>query len=220
MCKERGEVCEVKKDFMKEGEPSTRENKTGNLEELLEQYASLVKNIADNLIKTLPPNIKLKDLIDEGTAGLYDAITKYDPSRNTLLKTYAEYRIKGAMLDFVRSLDLLPYQRRRKEKLDKIEPIKFTNLEEITEKELFEELHSTEKYDPFTNVSLKERAEKVSRAIETLPPHEKEVINLICFKGLTKVDIGKKLGKTEGTINFIYRNALKKLHKKLKNIDK
>jgi RNA polymerase sigma factor for flagellar operon FliA len=64
------------------------------------------------------PQIELDDLISAGTIGLIQAVDRYDPSRNLKLKTFAEHRIRGALMDYLRQLDPLPrtlreFQKRR-----------------------------------------------------------------------------------------------------------
>ena len=56
----------------------------------------------------------MDDLISAGTIGLVDAIDRFDPGHNVQLKTYAEYKIRGAILDSLRSLDWAPRQQRRR----------------------------------------------------------------------------------------------------------
>jgi RNA polymerase sigma factor for flagellar operon FliA len=58
----------------------------------------------------------LDDLISAGTIGLIAAIDRFDPGHNVKLKTYAEYKIRGAILDSLRSLDWAPRQQRRRSK--------------------------------------------------------------------------------------------------------
>ncbi len=77
-------------------------------EELVLEYAPLVKQIANRLAARLPDNLERDDLIQAGMIGLLDAIEKYDPNRETQFRTYAEFRIKGAMLDDLRACDWIP----------------------------------------------------------------------------------------------------------------
>ena len=83
-------------------------------EQMVIQYAPLIKYIASRLALRLPPHISLDDLISSGIIGLIDAIHKFDPSKNISFKTYAEFRIKGAILDELRSLDWIPRSIRKK----------------------------------------------------------------------------------------------------------
>ena len=62
----------------------------------------------------MPPHISLDDLMSCGIIGLIDAIDKFNPAKNVQFKTYAEFRIKGAMLDELRSLDWVPRSVRKK----------------------------------------------------------------------------------------------------------
>jgi RNA polymerase sigma factor for flagellar operon FliA len=83
-------------------------------ERLVLQYAPLIKYIATRMALRLPPHISLDDLISSGTIGLLDAIKKFDPQKNISFKTYAEFRIKGAILDELRALDWIPRSIRKK----------------------------------------------------------------------------------------------------------
>lgn len=77
-------------------------------EELVVEYAPLVKQIANRLAARLPDNLDVQDLIQAGMIGLLDAIEKFDPGREILFRTYAEFRVKGAMLDDLRACDWIP----------------------------------------------------------------------------------------------------------------
>ncbi|MBA3013426.1 MAG: FliA/WhiG family RNA polymerase sigma factor [Proteobacteria bacterium] len=77
-------------------------------DELILTYTPLIKYIATRLASRLPTNISLDDLISSGIIGLIDSIDKFDITKNVQFKTYAEFRIKGAMLDELRSLDWVP----------------------------------------------------------------------------------------------------------------
>jgi len=83
-------------------------------ERMVLQYAPFIKYIASRLALRLPAHIHQEDLISSGIIGLMDALQKFDPSKNIGFKTYAEFRIKGAMLDELRSLDWVPRSVRKK----------------------------------------------------------------------------------------------------------
>tara|TARA_Y100000780_G_scaffold231442_1_gene256916 strand:+ start:18979 stop:19779 length:801 start_codon:yes stop_codon:yes gene_type:complete len=84
---------------------------------LIMEYAPLIKFIAQKIAVRLPSNIELDDLISSGVIGLMDAIEKYDPSRDNKFKTYAEFRIRGAILDELRAQDWVPRSVRDKAKM-------------------------------------------------------------------------------------------------------
>ncbi len=83
-------------------------------EELILKYTPIIKYIAQRLISRLPSQVSIDDLISSGIIGLISAIEKFDPAKNVQFKTYAEFRIKGAMLDELRALDWVPRSIRRK----------------------------------------------------------------------------------------------------------
>jgi RNA polymerase sigma factor for flagellar operon FliA len=85
-------------------------------EELVLEYAPLIKYIAQKIASRLPANIELDDLISSGVIGLIDAMDKYDSSRDNKFKTYAEFRIRGAILDELRAQDWVPRSVREKAK--------------------------------------------------------------------------------------------------------
>src|SRR6476620_6057560 len=86
-------------------------------DKLILEYAPLIKFIAQKIAVRLPSNIELDDLISSGVIGLMDAIEKYDPTRDNKFKTYAEFRIRGAILDELRAQDWVPRSVREKAKM-------------------------------------------------------------------------------------------------------
>ena len=108
----------------------------------IEPYKELVKKIAFNLRKKLPPNISNDDLIQDGYVGLIEALKKYDPSQGALFETYAGIRIHGAMLNGLRRLSFQPKSvTRSKRKLNKAAcAIEMRTQKEATLEELKKEM--------------------------------------------------------------------------------
>ncbi len=73
-------------------------------ESLIREFAPLVKYIADRMAIHLPAGISREDLISAGVLGLNEAIDRFQPDKNVKFKTFATYRIKGAMVDEVRKM--------------------------------------------------------------------------------------------------------------------
>lgn len=88
-------------------------------EQMIAKYAYLVKYLAGRVASRIPSNVIFDELISAGSLGLIDAVDKYDPKKNVGLKTYAQYRIKGAILDELRSMDW--YSRSMRKKIQGIE---------------------------------------------------------------------------------------------------
>lgn len=86
-------------------------------EHLMLEQMSTVRWIARRIYERLPQHVELEDLISAGTIGLLDACTKFDPAKNVQFRSYAQFRIRGAILDSLRLLDWSPRDLRRKGRL-------------------------------------------------------------------------------------------------------
>ena len=83
-------------------------------ERLILHYSPLVKFVAGRVASGLPQSIEQSDLVSYGIFGLIDAIDKFDPARGFKFETYAISRIKGAIIDELRSIDWVPRSIRAK----------------------------------------------------------------------------------------------------------
>jgi len=81
---------------------------------LVVEHLPLVKYVASRIATRLPSHVELDDLVNAGIIGLMDAIDKFDSNRKIKFKTYAEFRVKGAILDELRALDWMPRSTRQK----------------------------------------------------------------------------------------------------------
>ena len=77
-------------------------------ERVIREFGPVIKAMAQRLSFRLPAHLDSEDLVSAGVIGLMDAMTKFDPNREAKFKTYAEFRIRGAMLDEIRSMDWIP----------------------------------------------------------------------------------------------------------------
>lgn len=82
--------------------------------QLLNRYLPLVRNVAGRMAINFPRSVELGDLINTGVIGLIDAFGNFDPDRGVKFETYAVPRIRGAILDELRSLDWVPRSTRAK----------------------------------------------------------------------------------------------------------
>jgi len=83
-------------------------------ETLIREFAPIIKFIALRLGIRMPNGLNVDDLVSVGTLGLLDAMGKFDPTRNIKFRTYAEFRIRGAMLDEIRAMDWVPRSVRKR----------------------------------------------------------------------------------------------------------
>jgi RNA polymerase sigma factor FliA len=85
-------------------------------DQLILEHLPQVRLIARRIHDRLPESVNLEDLVSTGILGLIAAIDRFDASHNVKLKTYAEYKIRGAILDSLRGLDWAPRQQRKRSK--------------------------------------------------------------------------------------------------------
>lgn len=95
------ELRDLWRRYKTEGDPRARER-------LVVAYSPLVKYVAGRTAAGLPPHVEEADLISYGLVGLISAIERFDPSREIKFETYAITRIKGAIIDELRSMDWVP----------------------------------------------------------------------------------------------------------------
>ena len=145
-------------------------------EQIIMEYANLVKIVAGRLSIYLGYNVEYEDLVSYGIFGLIDAIDKFDCEKGVKFETYASLRIRGAILDQIRKMDWLPRTlRQRQKKIDaayqKLETISGRSA---TDKELAQELEiSTDELENWQNqmkisnlVSLDEYMEQGEGKVE------------------------------------------------------
>jgi RNA polymerase sigma factor for flagellar operon FliA len=83
-------------------------------EEALREHLPMVRFLALRIRERLPQQVEMEDLISAGIVGLMDAMQKFDPKKKVQFRTYAQFRVRGAMLDSLRALDWGPRDLRRK----------------------------------------------------------------------------------------------------------
>ena len=111
-------------------------------EQLILEYAPLVKLVAGRLSMYLGYNVEYDDLVSYGIFGLIDAIDKFDLEKNVKFETYASLRIRGAILDQIRKMDWIPRTVRQKQKkLDEaIKKIEMQTGRNASEEEIAKEI--------------------------------------------------------------------------------
>ena len=90
------------------------ESMNGEQERLLLEHLPIVRFLARRIHERLPQHVDLEDLVSAGVVGLMDAFSKFDPQKKVQFRSYAQFRIRGAILDSLRTLDWSPRDLRRK----------------------------------------------------------------------------------------------------------
>jgi RNA polymerase sigma factor for flagellar operon FliA len=84
---------------------AVREDNSPERDSFLRSHVDLVRYIALRISSRLPASVEIDDLVNDGILGLLDAVQKYDPVRGVRFRTYAERRVRGAILDGLRQRD-------------------------------------------------------------------------------------------------------------------
>lgn len=157
---------------------------TRSRDDLMLEYHSLVKIIAKKMAHRLPASVEVDDLISAGLIGLMQALERFKPEKGFKFKTFAEFRIRGAMLDELRSQDWCPKGMRQKAKqFERIcEKLQEKKGRKATDKELCQALHLT-----------KPKFEQLVRDVNTL-----EQMNLASY-----IRMGAEEEKTQSAIELV-----------------
>ena len=83
-------------------------------ERMMVEHLPIVRFLARRIHERLPQHVDMEDLVSAGVLGLMDAFTKFDPEKKVQFRSYAQFRIRGAILDSLRTLDWSPRDLRRK----------------------------------------------------------------------------------------------------------
>jgi RNA polymerase sigma factor for flagellar operon FliA len=209
---------------------------------LLEKYQALVERVARRLVWRTGMQSAYDDLWSAGALALLEAGHRYDPTKGASFATFAEHRVRGAMLDELRSMDHLP--RRLRNRTDDMAKAKRKLEEELGREATVDEiakeldleidevagiaalmephlpldsvLHRVSSLDD-SNASL-ERAETVkrlTRAIEVLPERLRMVLALHYDEDLTYREIAKLMQVSEPRVCQLHGDALKKLREQM-----
>lgn len=87
---------------------------TADQERVLLEHLPIVRFLARRIHERLPQHVDIEDLVSAGVVGLMDAFAKFDPTKKVQFRSYAQFRIRGAILDSLRTLDWSPRELRRK----------------------------------------------------------------------------------------------------------
>jgi RNA polymerase sigma factor for flagellar operon FliA len=209
--------------------------------ELIERHAPLLARIARRLAARTGHAVAAEDLWSAGALGLLEAVRRYDPARDVRFETFAEHRIRGAMLDEMRRMDHLP--RRLRGHLDRVERARSrlaqrlgheAGAEEIAEElgagieEVSELLQLLQPRVPMLEDVAASDAEPadeslgrcragraLAAAIERLPERLRILLALSYDEGLTYREIAGVLKVSEPRVCQLHADAVRRLREEL-----
>jgi RNA polymerase sigma factor for flagellar operon FliA len=212
----------------------------GSTEELaITENLPLVRYIAARIASTIPASVELDDLIQTGTLGLIDAVRRYDASKGIPFPAYARYRIRGAILDALRSLDWATRNQRSQNKAAAIARSSEESTEKVTTRVKFfslgpvvslssrresnDELPApdvpcAESFHPDRVFEANEAKALVNKAMEALPDRYRKVVVMYYSGDWSMRDIGRCLGVNESRVSQIHKSALGKMKRALASV--
>ncbi|OFZ17216.1 MAG: hypothetical protein A2X86_01840 [Bdellovibrionales bacterium GWA2_49_15] len=193
-------------------------------EKLILEHLPLVQLLAKKLKQKLPQNVDYDDLVSTGVIGLLEAVDRFDHKRGVKFKTYAEFRIRGAMIDELRELDILTRGRRKQVK--ESEDQAFHSSHSATgpsEGECgrvlsFEDALAKRQLKNNTNQNVlldsaitKSNNQLVAKAMSDLGDREGKILHMYYYEGQTLRQIGRMMGLCQARISQLHGEAKAKL---------
>ena len=195
----------------------------------------LVRFIAARIAANIPASVELDDLIQTGTLGLIDAVRRYDPSKGVPFAAYARFRIRGAILDALRSLDWATRSQRTERKsaasaaavagsMEAPPRVRFFSLGPVVslsscrqsnEDQPALDVPCEENLHPDRLFEASEAKELVSKALNVLPDRYRKVVVMYYSGEWSMRDIGRSLGVNESRVSQIHKAALGKMKRAL-----
>ena len=218
---------------MKETQRETKDESEG--------YLPFVRKIASRMARRLPQSVDIEDLVGAGTVGLMEALSRFDNSGGRSFETYAEFRIKGAMLDELRRNDPLSRSARsakgrienktaqltaelgRPPQTEEVAAALNTSMERFVTKLTPLETFRTIPLDPESvqaedqsmnqevQLGQRETVAVVRQMLDKLSERQQMILNLYYIEELNQVQIGQILGVSESRICQILNETLKQL---------
>ncbi|ABQ46054.1 RNA polymerase sigma-28 subunit FliA/WhiG [Thermotoga sp. TBGT1765] len=211
---------------------------------MIRSLLPFIKRTAEDLAQTLPPNVEVDDLIQEGIVAALSSLERYDPSKASFT-TFIMKRVKGAMYDYLRKIDWMPRNLRKNVKMIEraiYESEEFPSDEEIARKtglELKEVVRARNEMmrkqllmidamedeivlkteGPDENAYRELLVEEMKKAIEKLSDKEKLVLSLRFEKDLSLKEIAKVLDVSESRVSQIISKSLLKIKKEVMGDD-
>lgn len=177
----------------------------------VQENMPLVLAIARRVLRRLPPNVVLDDLVGAGTLGLVDCIARHRGDDDCSFANYARIRIRGAIFDELRAHDWLPRRGRSPRRpgagvaTEKTSVVHLEDLPRGAQRTLLDPCSAD---NPHEALSRKRTLALVRQGMGRLPQRDRMILGLHYFKGMRLKEIGRLLGVSEGRVSQIHHRAL------------
>ena len=214
---------------------------------LVLQYSPLVKYVAGRLRTRMPESVEQDDLVSDGVLGLMDAIERFEPARGLSFQTFAVPRIRGAIIDGMRAMDIVPRSVRDKlrvvnraqaaleERLGRVPEdvevarevgIPVQQLRNLSRKASsshanLDDFDLADELSSATDHRVEQGDVRASlmQVVDQLGERDRVVIALYYFEGLTLAEIGQVLGVTESRVSQVHRRATTVMRQRLVELE-
>jgi len=190
--------------------------------EEVNRHMPLVRQVVARFLRRLPANVLRDDLIAAGAHGLIDSLRKNGGDHGPTFESYARIRIRGAILDELRTQDWLPRRARwaalGKSPATDDAPIAVIGLEDLTPGERSGTFVNEDDKDPSELLQDRQEAHRLGEAIDQLPARERTIVRMHYFQGARFKDIGEVLGVSEPRVSQLHTRAMGQLRKILDDI--
>ncbi len=188
-------------------EQAVREVQAHEIAELM----PLVHQVVASMLPRLPPNVLRDDLVGAGAFGLLDALRRQQPSeRGAEFVWYARVRIRGAILDELRTQYWLSRRaRRRFASQERNASAAVVGLDDLPEER--RALVDNSRFTPEMLVFARSDANALAKAVERLPDRERNIINAHYFEGVQLRTIAHDLGVSEPRVSQLHARAITRL---------
>jgi RNA polymerase sigma factor FliA len=213
-------------------------------EELLEKYTPLVRSIAYQIKQRLRIPLEIDELVQDGRIGLMEAAERFDSKLGVSFKTFAYYRIKGAMYDSLRKMDVITRRGNSRMMFEaaateflsdetnrgSTEPRKATIKDEMNEvaglisglvpiylltSDAVDRLEQRGK-SPDQQLAFKQQKAELKKALQQLPAKERQLLEYHYYEDLTLEQAASRLGLSKSWASRLHAKAILKLQNKLR----
>jgi RNA polymerase sigma factor for flagellar operon FliA len=213
--------------------------------ELIESSLPFVKGIAKDILASLPREVDREDVLRYGEMGLVQAAESFDPRRGVQFKTFAYYRIKGAIYDGLRKMSWLPRKLYAKLKYDEganqvlqgaadagtasrgpgddaasvseaVGALAAIYVTSLDASEARQDPEDETERPPDRSAELRDTREAMTVALEQLPETERLLLRMFYYENLTLTEAGARLGHTKSWASRMHARALERLRKQLR----
>jgi len=185
----------------------------------IEAYLPLVHRVVASLIRKFPPNVLRDDLVAAGTCGLIDALTR-SPQRDQGFEWYARTRIRGSIIDELRSLDWLTRRARMKIRESAATGDSTADMPAVRGIVSFDDLPASMQginiadesaTSPLDQIEKRMENTALEAAVEALPPRERRIVTAHYFQGAQLKSVAVELGVSEPRISQLHARAMQML---------